>query len=227
MNDEERTPLLKNQSDVSHIPAQETFLWMIFHWSGFFVGGSTFVVGSTLYFFPDLMYSAEISATLYTIGSIGFLSVDVIEFFTFTEIQIIRINIACSMIGSTLYVIGSIGFFPAVYNVTDTIGIWGFILGSFFIGSSQLWKTHRIGTDKDGSFSFANLLKDNDNFTQVGVELNAGIGAWCFFFGTVMYLHGPLEGSFYAAIISIWIAGSCFFLAGSLFLGYRHWVMRV
>ena len=140
-NPDEESGLLGQNSKKK---IEETFLWMFFHWSGFFLGGSTFVAGTSLYFFPDLTYGGEWSAGLYTLGSFGFLMVDVIEFFTFTEIFILRANISCSLIGSLFYVIGSIGFFPEIYNVTDIIGIWGFIVGSFFIGCSQLWKTYRI-----------------------------------------------------------------------------------
>ncbi len=107
------------------------------------------------------------------------------------------------------------------------IGIWGFILGSFFIGSSQLWKTYRIGKGKGRVFSVANLFNDIDSCTQVAVELNAGLGGWSFFIGTIMYLHGPLEGPWYLHVLDIWTAGSIFFLLGSLSLAYRHFIMNV
>ncbi len=42
--------------------------------------------------------------------------------------------------------------------------------------------------------SFKRLVTDYDAFTSVGVELSAGLGAWCFFFGTSIYEQGPLEG---------------------------------
>ena len=41
----------------------------------------------------------DISAALYTVGSLGFLLVDVMEFFTFTSVFLLRLNIACSMTG--------------------------------------------------------------------------------------------------------------------------------
>jgi hypothetical protein len=220
MKPRELTPLLQDAAASTSLHA--TFLSVVFGWFVVFVGGCTFIIGSTLYFFRDIPFSADISAALYTIGSICFLSVDVKDFFSSAENVSIRINHICSMMGSTLYLIGSIGFFPAIYNVTDSVGIWGFILGSLFVGSSQLWKTYRIGTAENGKFSASNLINKTDRFTQAGVELNAGIGAWCFFIGTVMYLHGPLEGAFFSAIIMIWIAGSCFFLIGSLFLGCQY-----
>jgi len=200
-------------------PLYQENVWMFFHFLGFFTGGFTFIIGTWLYYFPNVAEAAEWSGWLYTIGSVGFLSVDVIEFFTFTDDVLLRINIFLSLTGSTFYVIGSIGFIPEVYNVTPFVGIWGFILGSLFIGVSQVWKTVRI---------LSNAEKVNkDILTQIGVELDAGLGGWCFFVGTIMYLHGPLDGSFYQTILAIWIAGSCFFWTGSLFLGYRHGIMRV
>ena len=45
------------------------------------------------------------------------------------------------------------------------------------------------------------------------------VPAWCFFVGTIMYVHGPLEGGFFELILQIWVAGSCAFTLGSLFLG--------
>lgn len=64
--------------------------------------------------------------------------VDVLEFFTFYALDnYLAGNIFLSVIGSTLYILGSIGFLPALNGPDDStslLGIWGFILGSFFIG---------------------------------------------------------------------------------------------
>ena len=68
------------------------------------------------------------------------------EFFTFTEDKIIRFNISLSILGSLLYIVGSVGFYPPLIAQTQTIGIAGFVFGSFFIGVSQLWKSFRIGS---------------------------------------------------------------------------------
>jgi hypothetical protein len=94
---------------------------------------------------------------------------------------------------------------------------------------TQLWKTHRIGAAVNGKFSVRSILTCKDAFTATGVELGAGLGAWCFFFGTGLYNQGPLEGpdSVLSTVLWTWIAGSCLFTAGSLFLGFRHLVMRV
>ncbi len=93
----------------------------------------------------------------------------------------------------------------------------------------QLWKTYRIASTETGSFSLKSVLQHRDAFTAVGVELGAGIGAWCFFFGTSLYDQGPLDGpdSVLIPVLWTWVAGSCFFTLGSLFLGFRHFSMRV
>jgi hypothetical protein len=61
------------------------------------------------------------------------------------------------------------------------------------------------------------------------VELSAGIGALCFFFGTLLYDNGPLEGpgSVLATVLWIWVVGSAWFTTGGLFLAARHAFMRV
>jgi hypothetical protein len=138
-----------------------------------------------------------------------------------------------SAFGSSLYILGSIGFLPVIFNASETLGTGGFIFGSLFIGLSQCWKVHRIGSavseDKGNVpiFKFSNLFSDIDTITQTGVEASAGLGAWCFFFGTIMFVIGPLEGLWYQTILIIWLLGSIYFTIGSLFLFYRHAIMHV
>lgn len=81
---------------------------------------------------------------LYTLGSVGFLYVDILEFFTFTDDNWISANIVMSAIGSTFYVIGSVGFLPVFFEVSMTTGLLGFIVGSALIGLSQTWKVLRL-----------------------------------------------------------------------------------
>ena len=205
-------------------PIEETFWWQFFHAVFFLIGGFTFIFGTAVYYFPDWEDSYLWGGVLYTIGSSGFLGVDVMELFTFTSDTVLSINIFCSATGSLLYVIGSIGFIPAVYeseatwNVIGftpaTTGVYGFIAGSFFIGCSQFWKVARIMT----------TTKD---MTAVGVELNPGLGAWCFFVGTSMYNMPYYLDNYYGTIINIWEVGSMLFTMGALFLTYRHFVMGV
>ena len=59
---------------------------------------------------------------------------------------------------------------------------------------AQLWKSHRIGKGDGDTFRLSRLVSETDSFTAVGVELSAGLGAWCFFVGTGLYEVGPLEG---------------------------------
>eukprot|EP00961_Rhodomonas_salina_P204592 2760923-Rhodomonas_salina.4 len=144
-----------------------------------------------------------------------------------TEDRMLRKNLLISLVGNFLYLVGSIGFVPEVYAGTQGfVGIWGFICGSAFLGVSQLWKIHRIGSGP-GSFQLKNLIASVDHFTAVGVELNAGVGALCFFVGTIIDWYGPRKGPLYGEVVAIWMAGSCFFFAGSLFLAYRRAVLRV
>lgn len=228
LNDEDRVLASGAPLSSRKTPIYLTFWWRFVHWFGFFLGGTTFIGGTACYYYPSWSAGGDVAGWLYVLGSCGFLTVDVMEFFTFVEDRWLRANIAMSMIGSAFYVIGSAGFIPAIYSETDRIGVLGFILGSAFIGCSQLWKTHRIGSSGAARrFSIANLFSSTDNFTQCGVEFDAGLGGWFFFIGTLMFNHGPLEGNFYHTILNIWMAGSVFFTLGSLFLGFRHFVMGV
>lgn len=202
----------------------ERLLWQVLHAFAFLLGGTTFVAGTAALFFPG---HDTLSALLYTIGSCGFLFVDVQEFFTFDG-AVLRTNICMSMTGSALYVIGSVGFFPTVVAFNPRIGVWGFVLGSAFIGWSQLWKTHRIGGgEHEEGFKLSNMAA-KDAATATGVELGAGLGALCFLFGTLLYDNGPLEGpgSVLGIVLWTWIAGSLLFTAGGCFLAARHFVMR-
>ncbi len=62
------------------------------------------------------------SAFLYTLGSCGFLFVDVQEFFTFDG-AVLRLNISLSAIGSTFYVIGSVvRAGSSLLRVLDAVG---------------------------------------------------------------------------------------------------------
>ncbi len=277
----ETDPLMKrdrgSSSDKkSRIKYEDEVWWQFIHAFSFLLGGTTFVAGTAMYFYPDYANGGYVAGWLYTIGSFGFLTVDVMEFFTYTDDKWLRANIAMSAIGSTLYVIGSIGFFPSIYDATNgSVGINGFISGSAFIGVSQAWKTIRIATapppamipqlpptiavttdpvsgqttstvvtvsvntngadsahgsgGSGGSHSPAAVDPSVDRWTAAGVESSAGVGAWCFFVGTLMYrsIKDALVGSEYQQILQIWEAGSVAFTCGALFLIYRHAILRI
>lgn len=212
----------------------QQFGWRALHVFFFFMGGITFIAGSTCYLYPTWDQSGLAAAILYIIGSVGFLGVDVLEWFTYASPTRLRVNISCSVVGSSWYVIGSAGFLPSVAAVYPNLGPWGFILGSFFIGSSQLWKVIRAACDggDDGqlltTFHPKNWIASLDAVTQVGVELDAGLGGWFFFFSTLMYQYGnSADPQYFNLIARLWIAGSVFFSMGSLFLWYRHFKMHL
>jgi hypothetical protein len=128
--------------------------------------------------------------------------------------QLLRLNILASALGSTAYVVGSVGFIPVVASMPGgpDVGNWGFIVGSWFIGVSQICKVVRIWRDAD-------IDSRTDRCTSIGVEGGAGIGAWCFFVGTIMFAFFPDAVS---AALVIWLVGSLAFLCGGLFLTGRH-----
>jgi hypothetical protein len=196
--------------------------WRITHFLGFFIGGTTFIFGTLCYYFPKWTDGAFDAAFLYTLGSVGFLYVDLLEFFTFTDNGWMRANIAISAVGSTCYVIGSVGFFPTIFNTSMTCGLIGFIVGSAFISASQTWKILRLRREEGSMFNSVGTA------TQVGVEGGAMIGGYCFLVGTAMFASGkPLEGARFETILAIWLVGSIGFTIGSIFLWYRHFVMGV
>lgn len=218
-----------SQPDEAAIGVQDTTAWRVAHAASFATGGLTFIAGTGLYFVsPQTDAIGNLAAALYTVGSVGFLTVDVMEFFTPAYRSCpLRFNIALSATGSTLYVVGSLGYLPAVLAATEAVGVWGFILGSALIGTSQIWKLLRYATDDAGRTSLGVLLSSRDRATAAGVEGGACLGAWLFFVGTVMYAHAVTPDAWMTAILAVWMAGSAFFTVGAMFLCHRHFVMGV
>ena len=85
------------------VPWEDQGWWRITHAFAFFLGGSTFVFGTSCYFYPDWEAGGEVAGWLYTLGSCGFLYVDVLEYFTFTDDLWLRRNISMSAMGSFWY----------------------------------------------------------------------------------------------------------------------------
>ena len=110
-----------------------------------------------------------------------------------------------------------------MYAWSPLVGILGFILGSFFIGSSQIWKVARIAQGADGNCGSA------DARAATCVEGGACVGGWGFFFGTIVYwiAEDDLAGTVWMAVLAMWIAGSTAFTFGGLSLAYRHFVMGI
>jgi len=101
---DQQVPLL-DSGEATAVPLWLQTWWIVTHFLGFFTGGTTFIAGTLCYYYPDWHAGALVAGVLYTVGSFGFLYVDVLEFFTFTEDAWLRTNIAMSAFGSTWYVI--------------------------------------------------------------------------------------------------------------------------
>jgi hypothetical protein len=123
INDETSLHLLRNSESkrqeprVDRIEVFQTVWWRVVHAFAFVLGGATFVAGSACYFVPSWADASVFAGVTYTIGSLGFLTVDLLEFFTFTRPRLLRLNIAASAIGSLCYVIGSLFFVPVLAAV--------------------------------------------------------------------------------------------------------------
>ena len=228
-----------------------SFAWRILHAFAFLEGGLTFIAGTAVLYWPASPPLATLSAALYTVGSLGFLFVDVQEFFTFVSEPVLRANIALSATGSLLYVLGSLGFLPAFEAATPIVGTWGFLLGSALIFVSQSMKLLRIGgaagcgSDNGssgsgsgdgcggrgcgcGGFSVRALCGTKESATAAVVEGGAGLGALLFLVGTAVFAAPLGESAFGGALVlALWLAGSLAFTAGGLSLAFRHFVMGV
>lgn len=242
---DESSPLLGHTTTTSATKdVWDCTWWRILHYFGFCLGGITFTIGTLLYYpavydtskgdTNDVVTLSVITAWLYTIGSAGFLFVDVQEFFTFTDDIILRINISCSMIGSLFYLIGSAGFLPLIYNWQPLIGIIGFMAGSLFIGCSQTWKLVRILRSPD-EVGVSHEVSSTRRINAACVEGGAMVGGFSFLVGTSFYWKGPIEGDTtclvtcnnYELVLALWVLGSFAFTFGGLSLAYRHIVLKI
>ena len=222
LDEDKRIPQKQEESPA----VQDRLAWRVLHASCFLLGGTTFIAGTAcLLVSPTSVSMALSSATLYIIGSCGFLAVDVLEFFTFTSPHSLRLNIASSAVGSSLYVAGSVGFVPlpstassAAVAALGNVGAWGFVLGSAVLAVSEAAKCARIISD--GSALTPAVL------SALCVELGAGLGALSFLVGTGLYMRGQFAG-LTSAVLLIWMIGSIFFTAGGVALAHRHFVLHL
>jgi hypothetical protein len=217
---------LLSDSDSS-IEAQPWFGWWRFaHCGCFLTGGITFCFGTFLLwpFADDSSAQANtlavLSSMLYTVGSLGFLMVDVMEWFTFTESALLRANISLSATGSFFYVLGSLGFAPSVSAASPTLGSLGFLVGSALIAASQAWKVIRLWAAPP----LPPPHPPSDAPLALGVEAGAGLGALFFLLGTAFYwLTGWVAGAQLEAVLWLWAVGSVAFTAGGACLWARHY----
>lgn len=204
-----------NDSDAPPAPppVQDTRAWRALHAFCFLLGGTTFIAGTAALLPAPTPELASLSAALYTLGSAGFLAVDLMELATFTSPCTLRANILLSALGSACYVGGSVGYFPSVLAVSAAAGAWGFIAGSALIGVSQVLKLGRI------ALAAGAQAAPWDAASAAGVEGGAGAGAWLFLAGTVLSLANPGDQS---GVLLLWGAGSLAFTAGGVSLAWRH-----
>jgi hypothetical protein len=212
--------------------------WKLWHSINYMIGGITFFFGSYCYFsYINATYSNSfvVGGWLYTIGSLCFLIADLTEwnhfkFGCFTETEYtgekslfntllraeIGINFFCSAIGSLMYLLGSIFFIPSLDMLPA--GECLFIYGSLVIFFSQLWKCLR--TCFMGGFKLINVT---DDFSGLLVDLCAGLGGLCYYFGTVLFKNMITE--YDQNIASHWfVTGGTFFTLSGLAMQYRYYL---
>jgi len=216
VNPEEQYLVFHDEAPVQHSP-----LWYITLCLAYFIGGTTFILGTSCYFDKNWHDGGEIGSVLFIIGSVSFLIADTMEIVASSDDVWIRLNLSLSVIGSIFYVMGSIGFIPSIFNQKEILGATGFIIGSILIGSSQIWKVIRTGTEND-KFSFQSLCTDG-MWMITSVDICIGLGGWLFFIGSVMFISGPLEGPWYESVLFIWMIGSIYYTIGALFLCYASY----
>lgn len=162
---------------------------------------------------------AVLSSVLYTVGSLGFLLVDLLEFFTFTEQFWLRLNVGLSALGSTAYVIGSVAFAPSLAAASPQLGSLSFLVGSALIAVSQAWKVARLRAAP----RLPPPHPQEDAPLALGVEAGAGLGALCFFVGTGLLMQGWTAGGQLTAVLLVWALGSISFSLGGACLWWRHY----
>jgi hypothetical protein len=212
---------------TSRAAVEDSVLWQAVHASCIFGGGLTFCAATGVLYYPSWGGSALTSAVFFIIGSCGFLTVDVMEWFTFTADPWLRANIALSAFGSVCYLLGSCGFLPDVYERTDRVGVLGIEIGSAAIGCSQAWKLARVVGASKRPPSAETICASRDKLTAVGLELSAGLGAWCYLAGTLMYDQIPVNDEQFTRFLDIYMLGACCFTLGGALLAYRHAILRI
>lgn len=134
------------------------------------------------------------------------------------------INFMYSALGSLLYLIGSILFIPEVGAIVA--GTIVFIPGSLVIFTSQMWKLYRAGCNphsgvvkmSERTFALSNLWHD---WPGAQVDLHAGLGGFCYFIGSSLFVPG--SGASITDAAAWFIMGGTFFTLSGLFMIYRYY----
>ncbi len=162
-------------------------LWRMWHAVNYFIGGGAFLLGSFI-LFPfanEYLDAPEVSAWLYTIGSLTFLLADITEWLHYTKSDCpfltLSINFFLSVLGSLLYLVGSFLFIPVLDLAW--LGSIMFIIGSAAVLLSQIWKLLRC-VCVQGRGVQEMIEEDESGFY---VDLFAGLGGAMYLVGTFVF----------------------------------------
>ena len=234
-------------------PIPLSLSWRIIHALLYTTGGITFLLGSLCYF-PS-MTDYELGGWFFTIGSIGFLIADLMEWYTnnrvgcfdstvlradFEEKMDIYMEPKDTLWGSYQRLENCLNFFYSaigslLYLVgsicfipeTDSIllGTELFIAGSFVIFTSQSWKIYRQG------FSYQEKRFSFSNYLSdlpaLSVDAGAGIGGLFYLIGSVYFLpeYDITDQDTIRAAALFTVGGTAFTLSAFSIL-YRYFVAR-
>lgn len=196
--------------------------WRLWHGLNYFIGGSTFMVGSFILFpfVNEYLDTLEVSAWLYTIGSFTFLLADIAEWLHYTKtgcpFLALSLNFLLSVTGSLLYFVGSAFFIPALDLAW--LGSLLFIIGSAFIVISQAWKLFRSLTNE--SRSVKELIEEDESGFYV--DLFAGLGGVMYFIGTFVFDESALNPNYLIPAVTLYSFGGLFFFGSALFMQKRY-----
>lgn len=214
--------------------------WRIWHGLNYMNGGTTFFLGSYMYYpYPLSHYSGEVvGAWLFTLGSLTFLLADLTEWNhfklgcfhersyskphtflrTFKRLEI-GLNFFASVMGSLLYLLGSICFIPSTNLLNQ--GELLFLVGSAVIFFSQLWKCMRAFGNEDDLRLSCNFQEVYEDLAGFMVDVFAGLGGFCYFIGTYYFQYVVTDEDEIFATNWFMAGGTSFALSGISIL-YRY-----
>jgi YrhK-like protein len=234
-------------------PIPLSLSWRIVHAMLYTIGGITFLLGS-LYYFPS-MTDYELGGWLFTIGSIGFLIADLMEWYTnnrvgcfdspvlradFEEKMGIYMEPNDTQWGNYQRLENGLNFFysaigsflylvGSVYFIPETdsilLGTELFIAGSFVIFTSQSWKIYRQGFSPQEK-RFS-FSNYSSDLLSLYVDVGAGMGGLFYLIGSVYFLpeYDITNQDTIRAAALFTVGGSSFTLSAFSIL-YRYFVER-